>query len=344
MNRIYLDNNASTKIDPIVLQQVVEELHSGIGNPSSIHREGQQSRKRLNQSRETMARFLNVKPNELIFTSGGSEGASLLINGFIRQNGPLSIISSDVEHSCVYNTLKRLEKGGCQVTYLSTGLWGAVQAEDLERALKPETRLIILMAVNNETGVKIDLHAIGKIALDRGIPLFVDGVSLLGKESFSIPKGVTGMFFSGHKCHAPKGVGVLFLRNPVKIDPIFYGGPQEFNRRAGTENLPGIVGFSSAIELLARDQNRFSEHMATMRDRFEAGVTQNLERVIVNGKAPRVSNTSNLSFLGVNGESLLLMLDNEMAVSHGSACSSGSIEPSRILLKMGVPLSEAKSA
>lgn len=344
MNRIYLDNNASTPIDPFVLQKVVQELQEGVGNPSSIHREGQRSRHMLNQSREMIAKYLKVKPNELLFTSGGTEGACLLLEGFVRKHGPVHIISSDVEHSCVYHTLQTLEEKGCEVSYLPTGLWGAVQSKDLSQAIRPETRLIVLMAVNNETGVKTDIDIIARMAWERGIPFFVDGVALLGKESFSIPQGVTGMFFSGHKCHAPKGVGVVFLRNSLKIDPLFRGGPQELNRRAGTENLSGIVGFAAAVELLTKDQDSFAAHMQCMRDRLENGISARLDGVVVNGKGPRICNTSNLSFLGVNGESLLMMLDSEVAVSHGSACSSGSVEPSRPLLKMGIPLEEARSA
>lgn len=343
-NRIYLDHNASTPVDPLVVQAVIQELQQE-GNPSSIHFHGQRSRQILEGARETIARYLGIKPHELIFTSCGTEGASLLLQGLFADSYKGHIISSNAEHSCVYNTLKKLAQRGCQVDFLSAGLWGAVQPEAVRKAIRTDTRLITLMAVNNETGVKTDIESIAAIAEELNIPFIVDGVALLGKETFSIPKGVTAMFFSGHKLHAPKGVGAAFCRQSLKISPLFLGGAQEFNRRPGSENLPGIVGFAKAVELLKSKQKQFSDHMREMRDRLENGLKAELECVVVNGEGPRVVNVTNLSFLGVDGESLLMSLDMEgISVSHGSACSSGAIEPSRILLNMGISSERARSA
>lgn len=344
MNRIYLDHNASTPLDPAVLKAVIEQLNVEIGNPSSIHKEGRACKQKLNESRDIFANYLKVKPGEVTFNSGGSEGAATLIRGFARKFPKSHIITSVAEHPCVYKSLQDLKNEGFDVTFLPTGLWGAVQPNAVEAAIKPSTQLIMLMAANNETGVKTDIESISRIAQRHDLSFYVDGVALLGKELFSIPEGVSAMFFSGHKVHAPKGVGALYIRSPLKLPPLIVGGAQEFNRRAGTENLAGIVGFGLAVELLQKHQQAYTAHMLAMRDRMEQGILNNLKDVVVNGQGPRIVNTSNLSFLGVEGESLLIHLDKEIAVSHGSACSSGAIEPSRILLQMGIPLAEARSA
>lgn len=345
MSRIYLDHNATTLIDTAVLEAVIQELKRDVGNPSSAHFDGRQARQRLSQARQSIASFLKVNPNELIFTSGGTEAANLLLRGFFFHKPGGHLITSSTEHSCIYRTAQDLEKRGCEVSYLSTGRWGAVQPEDLRKAIQPTTRLISLMAVNNETGVKTDINSIAKIAQEFNIPFVVDGVAWLGKEEVVIPPGVTAVFFSGHKFHAPTGIGMLFCRHSLKFDPLLWGGHQEFDRRAGTENLPGIIGLAAAVKILATGQQKFSEHMKKMRDRLEIGIKSNLDNVVVNGDGPRVVNTSNLSFIGVDGESLLIKLDQEnISVSHGSACGSGAIEPSRILLKMGIPLVEARTA
>lgn len=343
---IYLDNNAGTSIDPIVIQAMIKELNEAPGNPSSVHSHGKKAKQRLEQSREKIARYLKVKPNEIIFTSGGSEGANLLLDGFFFQNPmPCHVITSVCEHACVYESLKRLQNRGYSVDFLMPGLWGAVKPEDVEKALTPTTKMICLMAANNETGVKTDIEKIAQIAQRENIALIVDGVSLIGKEEFSIPNGVSAMFFSGHKFHAPKGIGFVFCRTSFKISPLFLGGNQEFNRRGGTENLPGIIGLAAAIDILQENQNRFTSHMQTLRDKFENSLRSNLKNIIINGQGPRIANTSNISFLGIDGEELLIQLDlRGLSVSHGSACSSGGLEPSRILLNMGLTPSQAASA
>lgn len=345
MKRIYLDYNASTPLDPRVLKVLVKELEEEEGNPSSIHFHGQQCRRKLEQSRQTIARFFKVKPQEVIFTSGGTEGAALLLQGLILKDPTGHIISSGVEHACVFQPLKELEKKGTQITFLPTGPWGAVRPEDVEQAIRSDTRLITLMAVNNETGVMTDLEAIAAIAQKANIPFVVDGVAWLGKEFVHIPAGVSALFFSGHKIHAPKGIGFCICRQNLKLSPLFIGGGQEYNRRSGTENLPGIVALAEAITLLDKNQAAMIAHMRQLRDQLEQQLQSQLSHVVVNGLAPRASNTTNLAFLGVDGETLLMNLDMEgISVSHGSACASGALEPSRILLEMGIPLSQVNSS
>lgn len=344
-HRIYLDHNATTPLDPSILKILIHELSEIEGNPSSIHMEGQKARKALENSRQIIARYLNVKPQEIIFTSGGTEGASLLLQGFFANTFQGHMITSNVEHSCIYQTVKNLERRGCEVTFLPVGLWGAVKPESLKEAIQSNTKLIVLTAVNNETGVMTDIEAVACIAEEAGIPLIVDGVAWLGKENFSVHKGISALFFSGHKIHAPKGIGVVFVRQNLKLTPLFFGGGQEYNRRAGTQNLPAIIAFAGAVELLISNQSAYTAHMCKMRDRLEDGIKKNLKEISINGMGPRVCNTTNISFLGVDGESLLMGLDREgLAVSHGSACASGAREISRILLNMGLPLKIAQSA
>lgn len=345
MKRIYLDYNASTPLDPRVLKVLVKELEEEEGNPSSVHFHGQQCRRKLEECRQAIARFFQVKLQEVIFTSGGTEGAALLLQGILLQHPTGHVISSGTEHACVYQNLKDFEKKGGEVTFLPTGLWGAVRPEDVEKAIRPHTRLITLMAVNNETGVMTDIEAIAAIAQRANIPFIVDGVAWLGKEQVRIPSGVSALFFSGHKIYAPKGVGFCICKQNLKLVPLFVGGGQEHNRRSGTENLPGIVALAEAVQLLRQEQETSIASMRKLRDQFEQGLLSRLPQVVVNGLGPRVSNTSNLAFLGVDGETLLMSLDMEgISVSHGSACASGALEPSRILLEMGIPLSQAHSS
>ena len=344
-SRIYLDANASTFIDPRVLQVIIRQLQEEEGNPSSIHAHGRQSRKKLEESRSTIARFLKAKPNEIIFTSGGTEGAYLLLHGLMKRFANGHLITSNLEHPCVYDTAKNFENSGYQATYLSAGLHGAVHPDAVKNALRPDTRLITLMAVNNETGVKTDIEAIAEIALKAGVPFIVDGVALLGKEHFQIPQGVSAMFFSGHKINGPKGIGFYFCRQGLKLLPLYSGGNQEFHKRAGTENLPGIAALAEAVHILEQEQSQIADQLRKKRDRLEKTLSDQLGGITVNGEGPRVVNTANLSFEGVDGESLLLNLDLEgISASHGSACSSGALEPSRVILNMGIPLKQARSA
>lgn len=340
IKRIYLDNNASTAVDPQVLEIFISEIADGAGNPSSIHSFGQASRNRLNKSRRIIADYLKAKPHEIIFNSGGTEGANMLIRGFFADQPSGHILTSNVEHSCVEATIKMLEASGCQATYLPAGLEGAVTPDAVRKALRlrPDTRLITLMAVNNETGAKTDIAAIAQIALEAGVPFFVDGVALLGKEPIVLHPGISAMWFSGHKLHAPKGVGFAFIRSNLKLKPLIIGGTQEYGRRGGTENLPGIVAMAAAVELLHKELPAATVRMESLRNKLEQTLMAKIPDTVINGTAPRVVNMTNLAFPGVEGESLLTALDLEgLAVSHGSACSSGALEPSRVLRNMGIP-------
>lgn len=341
---IYLDNNATTAVDPRVLDVVIESLRSYAGNPSSTHAQGRASQMRLTKARDRIASFLGVRSKEIIFTSGGTEAANLIIRGILQGLSDSHVVTSSSEHSCVYATIKALEKG-CTVSFLSPGEWGAVTPEEVEKALRPNTRLIALMAVNNETGVKSDIEGIAAIAERRGIPFFVDGVAWLGKEQFKIPKGVSAISFSGHKIHAPVGVGFAFIRNTLKLQPILTGGDQEYGRRAGSENLSGIEGLAKAVEILHEELPASAERMALLRDRLERELMEAIPGVVVNGEGPRICNTTNLAFLGRDAEALMIGLDKAgIAVSLGSACASGAIEPSRVLLNMGISPERAKAS
>lgn len=343
--RIYLDNNASTPLDPQVIQLLTAELQESIGNPSSIHHFGQELRNRMTKARRSIAAFLKVKPAELVFTSGGTEALNQCIRGLFAEKPEGHIVTSAVEHSCVYSTVKFLEKCGCQATYLHPDRYGAVRREAVQNALRPDTRLVTLMSVNNETGVKTDIEAIAALLHERRIPFVVDGVAQMGKELFTIPKGVSAYCASGHKFHAPKGIGFAWIHPSFKIAPLLIGGGQEANRRGGTENLSGILGMAEAVSVLEQALPQATQQMERLRNHLEIGLLTGLPDLVVNGTGPRICNTSNISFLGVDGESLMMNLDLAgIAISHGSACSSGALEPSRVLLNMGIPVDQAASS
>lgn len=341
--RIYLDNNATTAVAPEVSNAIMEELNAPPSNPSSVHFFGQMAKARLSKARSSIASHLKVKPTEIVFTSGGTESMNLLIQGFCTKE-PGHIITSNIEHSCVYQTLKKLEEKGWEVTCLPAGSFGAVPPSQIEEAIKPNTRLIVLSSANSETGVKHEIDSISKIAEKGKIGFIVDAVASFGKEALVIPDGVSGMGFSSHKIHGPKGVGFAFVRSHAAIKPLMFGGEQEFTLRSGTENLPGIVGLAAAVELL-QDQESITSGMNKLRDYFEKELEERASPIIINGEGPRAPNVSNVSFPGVDGETLLIQLDlHGVAASHGSACSSGSLEPSRILLNMGLAKSRAASS
>lgn len=339
---IYLDNNATTLPDPRVIAVMSRHLQEGIGNPSSIHAWGRAAKAALNKARRTIADYLKVKPSEIFFTSSGTEGANMLLRGLMPQKG--HIISSSVEHACVYATVQAMEKN-YPATFLDPGPWGAVTPEAVQEALRPDTRLIALMAVNNETGAKTDVAALAEIAKGKRIPFLVDGVAWLGKEPLAIPEGVSAIFFSGHKIHCPPGIGFVYVRSTISMQPLLIGGEQEGGKRGGTENLLGIVGLEEAVRLLHTELPAAASRMQKLRDRLEDGLMQALAGVQINGAGPRISNTSNLSFEKVEGEALLAQLDlHGIAASHGSACASGALEPSRVLRNMGLSTDVAASS
>lgn len=345
MRKIYLDNNGTTGLDPKVIEAMQEVLTPLPLNPSSVHQFGQEAKRYITRSRDAIAHVLQVKPSELIFTSGGTEALNFLIRGFYDLAPQSHVISSNVEHPAVRLTLADLERLGASVTYLPAGLWGAIRPEEVEAAITPKTRLITLTAVNNITGVKTDLPKVASIAEKHQIPLVVDGVQLLGKEEIRIPRGVSGMAFSSHKIHGPQGVGLAMLRSLYKLPSLITGGAQEQGRRGGTENIPGIVGFATAVQLLQTALPKATETMQKLRDRLIEGLSRAMGNIVVHGQGPRICNTAHIGFPGIDAETLLIQLDLAgVAASHGSACSSGGLEPSPILLQMGIPAHLASSS
>ncbi len=342
MDRIYLDNNATTALDPRVFKAMLQDFSGPPANPSSVHWFGQKARAQLNLARKSVANYFQAKPEEMIFTSGGTESLNILLRSL-----PLKkhVISTSIEHSAVYETLQMLVAQGLNVTYLSPGPLGAPTREQIEEAIRPDTCAMIFSSSNSETGVKIDLEAVASLAKLKQIPLWIDAVATIGKERFPLFEGITAVALSGHKFHAPKGIGALYLRQDQKITPLLTGGGQENKRRAGTENLAGILGLAEGLQILQESQEQITQRIKGLRDHLELELLRSLPDVLINGEGPRISNTSNLAFLGVDGETLLMQLDLAgIALSHGSACSSGALEPSRVLTNMGLDRKRARSS
>ncbi len=343
-SRIYLDNNATTPLDPRVLAAMEIDATWPL-NPSSTHFFGRHARGLLSQARATVAAAFDVPPEEIIFTSGGTESLQLLICGTLAYHHSGHIISSNLEHACVDATLKHCEEKGYEVTYLAPQAKGAPTPSSVAAAIRPTTRLIVLTAVNSETGVKLDIASIASLAQKARIPLILDGVALLGKEPVTLPPGVLGIGFSAHKIHGPQGVGFAIARTGLPLLPQLLGGGQEQGRRSGTENLAGILGLAKAISLLAEEGPPAYTRMAQLQTYFETTLAAHFPDLQINGSSPRIANTSNLAFPGYEGEVLLAQLDQRgIAASHGSACSSGALEPSRILLNMGYSRARAASS
>ncbi|MBI5273217.1 MAG: cysteine desulfurase [Chlamydiia bacterium] len=342
MQRIYLDNNSTTALDPRIFKAMLPDLSGPPGNPSSIHWFGQQAKAHLETARQKSASFFGANPDAITFTSCGTESIQLMLRS-IPQKG--HIITTAIEHSSLYKPLQNLEASGASVTYLPVGLWGAPLPEQIEAAIRPDTVAIALSASNGETGVRIDLMTIAAIAEKRGIPLLLDCVSFVGKEPLLRHPGIAAASLSGHKFHAPKGIGLLFHRPHLKLTPLFSGGNQEKHLRAGTENLAGILGLAEGLHILTEHQAEITANLLSLRLHFEKGLRAGIADIAINGEGPRISNTSNIAFLGVDGETLLMHLDMAgIAASHGSACSSGALEPSRVLMQMGIDRKTAKSS
>lgn len=333
MKRIYLDNNATTAVDPSVLQAMLIDLEGEPANPSSLHSFGREARARLTQAREQVGAFFSTPANTVRFTSGATESNNLFLRGL---KGEGEIITTAIEHSSIYKTAQSLEK--LKPVYVPVGLWGAPKAQDIEAALSPKTKAIALSAANNETGVKIDVEAISHIAKTHNIPLLIDAVAWVGKEPFSLCPGISALSISGHKFHAPKGIGALLLSTPPPLIPLATGGGQEYMSRAGTENLAGILGLAKALEILSAHQAKITQHLIELCTHFETELKRTFPSLYISGEGPRIAGVSNVAFPGIDGETLLIQLDLAgVASSHGSACASGAMEPSRVLTQMGVP-------
>jgi cysteine desulfurase len=349
--RIYLDNNATTPVLPEVLEATHPYFGECFGNASSIHSYGQQTRAAVEQARDSVAAMLGCRTSEVVFTSGGTEADNLAIAGLTRPGD--HVITSTVEHHAVLHACKHLEESGCEVEYLPVDGRGLVDPDGVRRALRPSTRLISIMMANNETGVLQPVEEIGKIAAAAEVYFHTDAVQAAGKVPINVKQiGCHGLSISGHKMHAPQGVGALYVRKGTKLQPLFYGGRHERSRRAGTENVPGIVGLGKAAELAKHGletrglENRGAKKMSDLRDRLEWGILAQLEDAGVNGgDAPRVPNTSNIYFDHIDGEAMVIALDlKRLAVSTGAACSSGAIEPSHVLTAMGLNADRARAS
>ena len=346
MRRVYLDNNATTPVLPEVFEAMRPFYVEEFGNASSIHHYGQHARAAVEKARASVAALLNARPAEIIFTSGGTEADNLGVFGLVRAGD--HVISSTIEHHAVLNSCKRLEQMGCEVTYVPVSGSGEIDPEDVRRALRPNTRLISIMMANNETGVLQPVEEIGKIAQEGDVFFHTDAVQAAGKTPIDVAKiGCDALSISGHKLHAPQGTGALFLKKGTLIQPLLYGGSHERQRRAGTENLPGIVGLGKAAEI-ARQwlAGGGPAEMAAMRDHLQNKILVAVEASGVNSsRALRVPNTTNLWFDFIEGEALVIALDLKgLAVSSGAACSSGAIEPSHVLLAMGLSQQRARSS
>jgi cysteine desulfurase len=346
MRRVYLDNNASTPVLPAVLDAMRPYFEEHFGNASSIHHHGQETRAAVEHARELVATLLNCRPSEVVFTSGGTEADNLAIFGLARPGDHL--ISSTIEHHAVLNACKHLQSSGCDVTFLPVDGRGLVDPDDIRRALRPNTRLITIMLANNETGVLQPVDEIGKIAAEADVYFHTDGVQAAGKVFIDVKKiGCDLLSISGHKMHAQQGIGALFVRKGTILQPMLYGGSHERSRRAGTENVPAIVGLGKAAEL-AREglQHGDMEKMAGLRDRLQAGILACVEATGVNGESTlRVPNTANIHFDYIEGEALVIALDLKgLAISTGAACSSGAIEPSHVLTAMGFAPERARAS
>jgi cysteine desulfurase len=346
MPRIYLDNNATTPVLPDVLEAMRPYFGERFGNASSIHHHGQETRAAVDHARDSVASLLGCRPSEIVFTSGGTEADNLAIAGLA--NAGDHIITSSIEHHAVLHACRHLEETGCEVTYLPVDGRSLVDPEHVRQALRPNTKLISIMMANNETGVLQPVEEIGKVAAEADVYFHTDAVQAAGKVPIDVTRiGCTALSISGHKIHAPQGVGALYVRKGTHLQPLFYGGRHERSRRAGTENVPGIVALGKAAELVIQGFERGDDKkMSALRDRLQQGILAQVEDAGVNGEgAPRVPNTTNIYFDHIEGESMVIALDLKgLAVSSGSACSSGAIEPSHVLTAMGLKSGRAHAS
>jgi len=340
MRRVYLDHSATTPLRPEVVEAMQVALTEQFGNPSSIHSFGRAAKKLIEEAREQVALLIGAKPEEIVFTSGGTEADNMAVIGtaLANQKKGKHIITSSIEHHALLDSCHWLEKNGFEVTYLPVDRDGLVRVEDVLAAIRDDTILISIMHVNNEVGTIQPIEEIGKIAKERGIIFHSDAVQSVGKIPVDVNDlQVDLLTLSAHKIYGPKGIGALYIRKGTKIQPIHFGGGQERKRRPGTENVPGIVGFGKACELARRDLPE-EQKLAVLRDKLIDGLLERIPDCQLNGhRTKRVPTNVNVSIRYVEGESMLLSLDLVgIAASSGSACTSGSLDPSHVLLAMGI--------
>jgi cysteine desulfurase len=346
MRRIYMDANATTPLMPEVLEALHPWLLGNFGNASSIHQPGQQARAAVERARTSVATLLNCRESEVVFTSGGTESDNLAVFG-LAQPGD-HIITSSIEHHAVLHATEKLAQRGLEVTFLPVSSDSRVDPDEVRRALRPNTRLISIMMANNETGVIQPVEEIGRIAQEADVWFHTDAVQAVGKIPVDVHAiGCDLLSLSGHKIHAPQGTGALYVRRGTTLEPLFFGGTHERQRRAGTENVPGIVGLGKAAEIAVQSfTNGSLERLSGLRDQLERGLLNSIEGTGVNGIGqPRVPNTTNVYFNNLEGEALVIALDLKgIAVSGGSACASGASDPSHVLSAMGLPPERARAS
>ena len=349
MRRVYLDNNATTPLAPEVFEAMKPYLLEDFGNASSIHWYGQRAKNAVEKARQQVAKLLNARPGEVIFSSGGTESDNAAIFGIVQAARVAAphIITTGIEHHAVLNTAQALEKRGVSVTYVGVGASGVVDPEDVKRAIRPETVLISIMHANNEIGTIQPLEEIGGIAREHDIYFHTDAVQSVGKVPVDVEKlGVDLLSLSAHKFNGPKGVGSTYIRKGTILKPLLYGGHHERDRRPGTENVPGIVGLGMAAELALAHLEETVQRVAGLRDRLEREILERVPQVSVNGDpGRRLPTTSNLCFDYVEGEGFVIAMDlRGIACSTGAACSSGSVEPSHVLAAIGRTPEQARSS
>lgn len=339
---IYADNAATTKMSPVALAAMLPALEDNYGNPSSLHSVGQHAAELLQSARETMARCLNCKPREILFTSGGSEAdnqALLSAAELGRLKGKKHIISTAFEHHAILHSLKRLEKQGFEVTLLPVGPTGTVTAQQVKEAIRPDTCLVTVMYANNEIGSILPIEEIGAVCREAGVLFHTDAVQAVGHLPIDVKaQHIDMLSLSGHKFHGPKGVGALYARRGIILTNIIEGGAQERGKRAGTENVPGIVGMAAALKDACDHLDENSKKVTALRDRLIEGLSEIPHCALNGARSPRLPGNVNFCFEGIEGESLLLLLDAKgISASSGSACTSGSLDPSHVLLAIGRP-------
>jgi cysteine desulfurase len=345
--RIYLDHNASTPVHPEVMAEMLPYFTEVFGNASSVHAFGRAAREAIDAARDRIASFLGVSANEIVFTSGGTESDNFALKGLALARGKGHLITSQIEHHAVLRSVQALEAQGFAATYLPVDGYGLVDPDDVRRAIRPDTLGVSIMHANSEVGTIQPIEEIGRITHERGVPFHVDAVQTFGKVPIDVQGAhVDLLSFSGHKIYGPKGIAGAYVRKGTPITSVQHGGDHERRRRAGTENVPGIVGLGKAVEIRARDMADEARRLTALRDRLFAGAEAKVPEVRLNGHPTRrLPGTANISFRHVESESIVLGLDLKgIGTSAGSACTAGSVEPSYVLLAMGVPLDWAMGA
>src|SRR6266566_863356 len=349
MNRVYLDFNATTPVEPAVLDAMLPYFSADFGNAASIHTVGQRARAAVETARDQVAALLNARSQEIVFTSGGTESDNHAIFGIIRSTPGATkhIITTNIEHEAVLNTCQALEKDGIAVTYLPVNSDGVITVDQVEEALRPHTALITVMHANNELGSVQPLAQIGKLALQRDIYFHTDAVQSAGKIPLDVKAlGVDLLSISAHKLYGPKGIGALYIRGGSRLQQLLYGGHHQRGFRPGTENVPGIVGLGNAADLAQKSLAADAQRVSALRDELERGLLARIPHARANAAgAPRTPNTTNITFPGIEGEALIIALDLKgLACSTGAACSSGAIEPSHVLTAIGMPPEDARAS